>query len=209
MLPDYRFYVGKGLNQILHSAKGTTWSNHKYIKKVDGTYYYPDDLNKEKEQKNEYDQKDEYGVNLNEVEQGVYDYVFNNLKDIDPSSVSPETWQNFIKEYIKFVGGDPNDIPDSEIQKIQENVSEHYSEKQNSELNEEDIDKLASEAIKGNFGNGRTRKELLGDNYERVQKRINEIMKNKKQKIKDKSNNKLIDLGNQMINKFSKVKIKR
>lgn len=27
---------------LSHSAKGTEWKKHKYIKKVDGTYYYPD-----------------------------------------------------------------------------------------------------------------------------------------------------------------------
>ena len=26
---------------LQHSAKGSTWKDHKYIKKVDGTYYYP------------------------------------------------------------------------------------------------------------------------------------------------------------------------
>ena len=28
---------------INHSAKGSEWKDHKYIKRVDGTYYYPDD----------------------------------------------------------------------------------------------------------------------------------------------------------------------
>ena len=28
---------------LIHSAKGSTWKHHKYVKKVDGTYYYPGD----------------------------------------------------------------------------------------------------------------------------------------------------------------------
>jgi hypothetical protein len=28
---------------IAHSAKGTTWKNHKYIKKINGVYYYAKD----------------------------------------------------------------------------------------------------------------------------------------------------------------------
>jgi hypothetical protein len=28
---------------ICHSAKGTTWKNHKYIKKINGVYYYAKD----------------------------------------------------------------------------------------------------------------------------------------------------------------------
>lgn len=31
------------LNSFLHSAKGTVWKDHKYIKRVNGIYYYPDD----------------------------------------------------------------------------------------------------------------------------------------------------------------------
>lgn len=34
---DYRSY-------IQHSAKGTTWGKHKYIKKVNDRYFYPEDL---------------------------------------------------------------------------------------------------------------------------------------------------------------------
>lgn len=29
-------------NSISHSAKGSTWEQHKYVKQVDGKYYYPD-----------------------------------------------------------------------------------------------------------------------------------------------------------------------
>lgn len=36
--PDYRAYSSS--NELMHSAKGTTWENHKYLKKVDGRYIY-------------------------------------------------------------------------------------------------------------------------------------------------------------------------
>lgn len=32
---------------IVHSAKGSTWKNHKYIKKINGVYYYAKDKVKE------------------------------------------------------------------------------------------------------------------------------------------------------------------
>lgn len=44
-------------------------------------------------------------------------------------------------------------------------------------LNENDVENLAKEVIRGNFGNGQQRKDLLGENYAEVQKRVNELMK--------------------------------
>lgn len=38
--PDFRDYKGRGVEELMHSAKGTTWKNHKYIKKVNGRYIY-------------------------------------------------------------------------------------------------------------------------------------------------------------------------
>ena len=34
---------------LIHSAKGTTWTKHKYIKKENGRYYYSDDVRRELE----------------------------------------------------------------------------------------------------------------------------------------------------------------
>lgn len=96
-------------NVIIHSAKGSTWEDHKYIKKIDGSYYYPD----------------------------------------------------------SYEGG--RHLPDSSDKELEREVN----------LNSNDIEALANEVIRGNFGNGQTRKELLGDNYQQVQDRVNEILKNK------------------------------
>lgn len=43
-----------------------------------------------------------------------------------------------------------------------------------------DVDSIARAVLKGNFGNGAKRKELLGSNYTAVQKRVNELAKKKK-----------------------------
>lgn len=97
--PDYRDIRIR--SQFLqHSSEGSSWKNHKYIKRVDGTYYYPD----------------------------------------------------------SYEGG--RHLPDEEI-----------------DLSENDIENLAKEVIRGNFGNGQERKDLLGENYEEIQKRVNELMK--------------------------------
>lgn len=40
-----------------------------------------------------------------------------------------------------------------------------------------EIDAMARDVIAGKFGNGATRRALLGDNYDEVQKRVNEILR--------------------------------
>ncbi len=40
MFPDYRDF--SDITMISHSAKGSTWEKHKYLKVINGDYYYPD-----------------------------------------------------------------------------------------------------------------------------------------------------------------------
>lgn len=98
---------------VIHSAKGSEWEEHKYIKRIDGTYYYPDSY--------------EGGRHLPEGSGG------GESTDEEPPSTD--------------------------------------------NLSEADIEALAREVIRGNFGNGKQRTELLGDAYETVQRRVNELMK--------------------------------
>lgn len=90
MRPDFKKFRGVGLMSLTHSAKGSTWEEHKYIKRIDGTYYYPDD----------------------------------------------------------YEGG--------------------------RHLSDADVEKLADETYRGNFGNGQTRKDLLGEDFQQIQDRVNE-----------------------------------
>lgn len=92
---------------LQHSSEGSSWKKHKYIKRVDGTYYYPD----------------------------------------------------------TYEGG--RHLPDEEKEESNSKI----------DLSEKDVEKLAKEVIRGNFGNGQERKDLLGENYEEIQKRVNELMK--------------------------------
>ena len=104
--PDYRVFRARS-QSFQHSSEGSSWKNHKYIKRVDGTYYYPD----------------------------------------------------------SYEGG--RHLPDEEIEESNSKI----------DLSENDVEKLAKEVIRGNFGNGQARKDLLGENYEKIQKRVNELMK--------------------------------
>ena len=49
---------------------------------------------------------------------------------------------------------------------------------ENSDDNLKNIDEIARDVISGKYGNGNERKNKLGNLYEEVQKRVNEILKN-------------------------------
>lgn len=106
--PNYKYFRKSYLE---HSAKGTTWETHKYIKRLNGTYYYPDS--------------------------------YKGGRHLPTGEGTEESDESF-------------DLGD---------------------LSSEDIEALAREVILGNFGNGQVRKDLLGDAYAAVQRRVNEILK--------------------------------
>lgn len=47
------------------------------------------------------------------------------------------------------------------------------------DVEEEIIEKLAQEVLRGTFDNGETRKQALGALYDRVQKKVNQILEEK------------------------------
>lgn len=104
---------------LKHSAKGSSWKNHKYIKKVGDKYVYADTKN------------------------GVEDENSKASADATNEEVDPT--------------------------KKAEGESEN--------LEEFDLESMANKVIRGEFGNGADRKELLGDAYAEIQKRVNEILK--------------------------------
>ncbi len=133
---------------LAHSAKGSTWEDHKYIKRKNGTYYYPKSY--------------KGGRHL-------------------PDGEEPDS---------KTSGGsesDEEEKKESEVDENEETKDEEMNESDEEQedvgsmdLDAEDIEELAKEVIKGNFGNGQERKDLLGENYDVIQKRVNEIMKESK-----------------------------
>lgn len=104
---SYRPFAGRSLR---HSAKGSTWEDHKYIKKINGDYYYPDSY--------------EGGRHLDDSNGG---------------------------------GGSSSD----------------------EKLSSDDVEKIANDVIRGDYGNGKTRKDALGEFYQQIQNRVNEIYGNK------------------------------
>lgn len=166
--PDYRDIRIR--SQFLqHSSKGSSWKKHKYIKRVDGTYYYPDSY--------------EGGRHLPDGEKykSMEDELFEKLKNSSDKDIGQKLRGSFDKVLLEQMGVDWTKLPKEEVDRMQRNLIDRFEEKTESnskiDLSENDIEKLAKEVIRGNFGNGQERKDLLGGNYEEIQKRVNELMK--------------------------------
>lgn len=179
--PNYRdfrrgsqFIVETGTH-LEHSAKGSTWEDHKYIKRIDGTYYYPDNY--------------EGGRHLPEgdkdkKETSMEDDLFEKLKDFAGDELDSQLRGSFDKILRDKLGVDWTTLPKEEVDKMQRSLIDRLKgfEKGSStggkiELTKNDVENLAKEVIRGQYGDGQTRKDLLGENYAEIQKRVNELMK--------------------------------
>lgn len=196
MRPDFRNFVGSGIgiSMLLHSAKGTTWNEHKYIKRIDGTYYYPDSYEGGRHlPSSDSSNKDEN--RLEDWEKTMYKDINETLRNnpglFDVSQLTDDNWQNFRTTLAEFAGVDTDSLSDAEVERMRGKVKDYYSARS---LGSADIEKLANEVIRGNFGNGQVRKDLLGANYQEVQDRVNEIVKSAagSQKISDVKENKAV-----------------
>lgn len=125
-------------DELKHSAKGSTWKDHKYIKKVGDKYVYADT-------------------------------------------------QNGSGDSTESTSGS-NSSTDTDTEKTSENSQEEF-----------DLDEMAKKVIRGEFGNGADRKELLGDSYADIQKRVNEMLKSDTTVSKDN-----IDTGKKAVNSIIK-----
>lgn len=128
---------------LKHSAKGSSWKKHKYIKKVGDKYVYANTKNGvEEESENSKANADTTNEEVDPTKKG------------EAESETPEEF---------------------------------------------DLETMANKVIRGEFGNGAERKELLGDSYADIQKRVNEILKGTAKQTTDPS--KSIDAGKKAADK--------
>ena len=166
--PDYRVFRARS-QSFQHSSEGSSWKKHKYIKRIDGTYYYPDSY--------------EGGRHLpdEEKKKSMEDELFEKLTNSSDKDVGKMLRASFDKVLLEQMGVDWTKLPKEEVDRMQRNLIDRFEEKTESnskiDLSENDIENLAKEVIRGNFGNGQKRKDLLGENYEEIQKRVNELIK--------------------------------
>lgn len=173
--PDFRNFRGRsGVSvvsddQLKHSAKGTTWDEHKYVKVIDGVYYYPVGYEK--------------GRTVDSLKDSDKGDTFDSKKEL--SKV-----KDHFDEYMKERGINVWDLPKEQIDEMQRAIAKEIESGNNpdkilKELREDtgsssskkSVEELANEVIRGKHGNGADRKASLGDDYAEVQKRVNELMK--------------------------------
>lgn len=195
---DFRNFRGVGNIVLLHSAKGSTWENHKYIKRINGTYYYPDSYEggrhlPDGEKDKNYSSKDEILDKLEDIT-GMKREGLSNLFDL--SREKGYDSKEF-KDLLRILSeGD-----DDQANRMIDLIKQGEASKSSSTLSSDDVEKLAMEVIRGNFGDGQIRKDLMGEYYEQVQNRVNEIYREKygSTKITEVSE-KQIEAGEKVIN---------
>lgn len=172
MRPDFRNFRGVGRSTLIHSAKGSTWENHKYIKRIDGTYYYPDSY--------------EGGRHLPDGEKkdsSSDDSVLDKLEDL--TGMKREGLTNLLKlsrdkgydsKEFKELLGILSEGDEDQAEKMVNLMKGGGSSSSSNSLSSNDVEALAMEVIRGNFGDGQVRKDLLGEYYKEVQTRVNEIL---------------------------------
>lgn len=169
-----------------YGVKGMEWGEHKYIKRANGSYYYPEGSNAAK--------VSEYKKGDSDFDEKNYSDK-NRLGDTDFFAFTrPDGKVVILEEDMKWELPSGQKVNPDMIKRLQSlgqpksndefinNVTSAISGGSNGKLSEKDIDNLARETIRGNFKNGQDRKNLLGEDYKQVQAKVNEILKKGKKK---------------------------
>ncbi len=185
---------------LIHSGiKGMEWKNHKYIRKANGTYFYPEGSGKNRSTYAEYKKGDPDFDRKNFSEK-------NRLGDTDFFGFTkPDGTVVILEEDMKWTLPKGTKIDANLISRL-ETFDKEVESKRNkgekftaddwekmakraidgdsgsNELSDKDIDDLANEVIRGNFANGQERKDLLGEDYQKVQDVVNQKLNNKSTK---------------------------
>ena len=232
-----QYIIAPTSDYLEHSAKGSEWKKHKYIKKADGKYYYPISYKggrhldtKHKAKMSEWlsnSSKKSKGANnqkpMSSVQRKSDELELKELKDMertdtinklsDLTGMKEESFDRLIniantkgvnsdeyKELCKLLAEGDDDTYDEITKAVRDlgdvkyesgkqreakkETDSNNEDEDNGEykLTEKDIDDLAKEALNGDLGDGELRKELLGNWYDDVQKRVNELSSKRKLK---------------------------
>ena len=125
---------------LIHSAKGSEWDEHQYVKKVDGNYYYPEGYTKGRT-----------------------------------------------------------------VASLEKKTGDSQNEKKENE-DRSDTDSMALKVIRGDYGNGQDRKDALGEDYQRIQSRVNELMKSVGSTTISQASSSTVSEGTEAIKKVTEKK---
>ena len=188
---------------LIHSTG--IWKEHKYIKKIGDRYYYkgeniPSGAEYGDYSKDDPDFSDENYDKSKRV--GNTDFFrFTNsdgrtvLLEEDMKWVLPEG-MSVTPELIKNLQNFTDSIPPLEERESGKWSHEKWLAVANRAINSaihprqnksesRSLDEMAKAVIRGEYGNGKDRKEALGENYAEIQKRVNEMMKGGSSKSSD------------------------
>lgn len=169
------------MNELMHSAKGSEWENHKYVIKKDGNYYYK--VGYDKGRTIDSLKKDDSDL-ISKAKQKV-----KNRKHTEQAAVALHKWNRLHgqdkKKKTYTYDKETNQIKEKKEEKKEDIKQEPKSS--NDTASTENLsdnisgttEELAMRAIRGDFGNGQKRKDILGDKYSEVQALVNELEKKK------------------------------
>lgn len=197
------------MEELLEHAgvEGMTWKEHKYIKKKDGTYYYPEGsgggstYGEYSKNDPDFDEK-----NYNDKNR-LGDTNFYGFTKPDGTVVILEEdmkWtlpkgSKLTPELVKRLEAMDKDIEARRQrgEKVDADMWNSMAKKaidgdsgSNGGYSERDIENLSNEVIRGKLGNGKERKELLGEYYQMVQDRVNQKLKGASKSSAKKETNK-------------------
>lgn len=184
---------------IKHSGiKGMEWKNHKYIRKANGEYYYTEGSGSGGSKYGEYKKNDPDFDEKNYNEK-------NRLGDTDfYGFTKPDGTVVILEEDMKWTLPKGTKIDANLISRLEafdkeveskRNKGEKFTaddwekmakraidgeSSDNGKLSDKDKDNLSNMVIRGEFNNGKDRKELLGEHYQEIQGLVNQKLKGKK-----------------------------
>lgn len=131
-----------------HSVKGTTWKSHKYIKRIEGVYYYPDDYSGGRHLPSETSEKSD-GMRTTAVK------VSLSSPKTSPSTSTPTSKPS-------------GTVPFKKVEKpIKPKVSSTPPK---------DVESVVQDIVNGKYDGNQTKQELLSDLYNAIQSRVNDIL---------------------------------
>ena len=183
---------------LMHSGvKGMEWKNHKYIRKANGEYYYTEGSGGGGSKYEEYKKDD------SDFDEKNYDEK-NRLGDTDfYGFTKPDGSVVILEEDMKWTLPKGSKITPELIKRLEAFDKEVESKRNNGEkftaddwdrlakqaidgestndgkLSDKDKENLSNMVIRGEFNNGKDRKDLLGEHYQEIQNLVNQKLKSK------------------------------
>lgn len=125
---------------LSHSAKGTTWEDHKYIKKEDGVYYYPDNYgngrhlsdgsgDKKTEGSGGSSKLEDWEIKMHKHVDSIvkqYPELFSTSEKVAENIMSPGAMEAFKGTLKALTGMDSDKIPEAQLNQMRKKIADYY-----------------------------------------------------------------------------------